>query len=556
MDDERCWYRYHHLFADLLRQRLHRRYPQLEAELHRRAAAWFAQNELITEAIQHALAGEDFDRAADLIEQRDEAFWMQGGFVTLQHWLAALPIPVKRRRPRLLLTQAWVHFLADSSAATVATLMQEAEDALANADAGAQVTITELQGILATIRAAQQSKQEDIAGIIAYAQQALAQLPPTMGHWRSVALLCLGFAYEMDGAVRAAEQTLIEAIQFCQMIGNLYSALVGTMSLARTRMVEGQLRLAATTYGQALAQAIEHGMEHLPITAQAHINLGRLNYEWNALTLAEQQLQTGLERLHGQGGSWLHLEGYILGARIKQTQRDRSAAHALLQQAEEVAQTIPFQWTTVASAAALVRERLVLGQEAGADQWLAEAQLRLTDDLNRVRESSHLIAVRVLLAQGRAAEALPLLNHITQIAEAAERLKIVVESCILAALVHHQQADQKSAQTVLHKALLVAEPEGYIRSFVDEGETIRQMIDDLRAQRAPVIDDVRLQAYADRISTVFSESYPSTTERVVPPPVPTLVNRKSQKPAGRVNLLEPLSDRELLIELAGQIESI
>lgn len=534
LDDERRWYRYHHLFADLLRQRLHRRYPQLEAELHQRAAAWFAQNELISEAIQHALAGEDFDRAADLIEQRDEAFWMQGGFVTLQHWLATLPTPVKRRRPRLLLAHAWAHFLADSSTATVATLMQEAESALGNADSTPPATITELQGILSTIRAAQQSKQEDIAGIIAYAQQALAQLPPTMGHWRSVALLCLGFAYEMEGAVRAAEQALLEALQFCQMIGNRYSALVGTMSLARTRMMAGQLQLAATTYRQALAQAIEHNMEHLPITAQAHINLGRLHYEWNELTLAEQQLKIGLERLQGQGGSWLHLEGYMLGARLKATQHDRAAAHALLQQAEAVAQTIPFQWTAVASAAALVRERLALGQDTGADQWLAQAQPALTDDLNRVREFSHLIAVRVLLAQGRAAEALPLLKNITQHAETAGRMKIVVESCILTTLAHHQQDDPRAAQAALRRALTIAEPEGYIRSFVDEGATIRQMIRFL-------IEDGRMQAYAQRVLAAFGEPVPATTDRGVPQPVPAIVNRQSKI----VNLIEPLSDREL-----------
>lgn len=123
-----------------------------------------------------------------------------------------------------------------------------------------------------------------------------------------------------------------------------------------------------------------------------------------------------------------------------------------------------------------VRERLALGQDTGADQWLAQAQPALTDDLNRVRESSHLIAVHVLLAQGRAAEALPLLKNITQHAETAGRMKIVVESCILATLAHHQQDNPRAALAALHRALTVAEPKGYIRSFVNEGETIRQII--------------------------------------------------------------------------------
>jgi len=545
LDGERRWYRYHQLFADLLQQRLQRRHPQLASELHRRAARWFAQHGLIEDAIRHTMAGQDFAQATELLEQHHETFWMQGRFVTLQHWLAALPDAVKQPRPRLLLALAWTHFLTDSPAATLNALLQAAETAIVAADAprGMQPppTTRELLGVLAAIRAAQHSKQEDIAPIIACAQQALADLPPSIGSWRSVALMCLGFAYQMNGSVRAAEQTLDEAIALCLRAGNHYSAVVGTMSLARSRMMQGRLHAAAATYTQGLAQAAQKGMQQLPAIAQAHINLGRLHYEWNELALAEQQLQTGLAQLQGQVGSWPQFEGYLLLARVKQSQGDAAAALALLDQAEQVAQTIPFQWTKAATAAFLVHARLTLGQAEGAYQWLTQVQLTLTDDLNRVREALHLIAVRVLLAQDRAAEALPLLKNITHVAETAGRMKIVVESSILEALAHHQQADQRAAQTALHKALTLAAPEGYIRSFVDEGATMGQIIDAPSGLPRFLIYDANLYAYADRVLAVYGESVPATTDRGVPKPVPAIVNRKSKI----VNLIEPLSDREL-----------
>lgn len=540
LDGERRWYRYHHLFADLLRQRLPRRHLPLAGELHRRAAAWFAQNGLVEDAIRHMIAGEDFAQAAELLERCSEAVWMQGRFVTLQHWLAALPNSVKRCQPRLLLAQAWTHFLTDSPA-TLTALLQEAEEAILTADALSSAdqprTTTELQGVLAAIRAAHASKQEDIGSIIAHAQQALAALPPSIGSWRSVALMCLGFAYQMNGAVRAAEQTLAEAIALCQRAGNHYSAIVGTMSLARTRMVQGRLHEAAATYSQGLTQATQKGMHQLPMTAQAHINLGRLNYEWNALALAEQQLHTGLAQLQGQVGSWLQFEGYLLLARVKQAQGDWANAFALLQQAEQVAQTIPFQWTKEVTAAFLVHARLTLGQEVDAHQWLAQVPPMMTDDLNRVREGVYLITARVLLAQGGAAEARPLLTRITQVAETAGRMKVVVECCVLEALAHHQQGDPSAAQAALHKALTLAASEGYLRSFVDEGEVMRLLIADCKLQMTSfnAADGLRQRlVYLDQLLAAFP---PLAQEPTTP------AARHSPSPIA--NLIEPLSTREL-----------
>ena len=547
LDDNRHWYRYHHLFADMLRQRLQRRYPHLVPVLHQRAAAWFAHHDLVDDAMRHLIAAAAFDQAADLLEQRNELLWMQGRFVLLQHWLAFLPNPVLADRPRLLLAQAWTHVLSDAAASITTMLFQQAAAAIAHIATvqrvDQQTSPTELHGVLAAIQAVYASKHEDSAAVIAHAQQALTCLPESIGSWRSIALLSLGFAYEMKGDVRAAEQTFLNAIQLCQAIGNHYSALVTARSLARTYMVQGQLRLAAATYTQALTDATQRGLAQLPNTAHVYINLGRLSYEWNDLATAVAQLQLGLERLDGQESSWIGFEGYILLARAKQAQGAVVAAVALLDQAAQVAQAIPFAWTKIATASALVRARLALGQAAGAEAWLAQAQPTLRADFSRVREGEQLTAARVLLAQGRRAEALTLLTHLCQEAENAGRMKVVVESSILMALAHQLQGAQQVAQDVLAKVLTLAEPEGYIRSFVDEGEALQFLISDFRVwlvQQPSTEQNVRLSSYVDKLLAGFGYQQAPATEALL-----DAQSSIQHHPSKIQNLIEPLSAREL-----------
>ena len=535
----------------MLRQRLQRRYPHLVPVLHQRAAAWFAQHDLVDDAMRHLIAAKAFAQAADLLEQRNELLWMQGRFVLLHHWLTFLPDELIAQRPRLVLAQAWTHVLSDAAASTVTILFEQAEAAIVNAaatDTGdRQPSTTELQGVLAAIRAVYHSKQEEVTGVIANAQQALTYVPATSGSWRSIALLCLGFAYEMNGDVRAAEQTFLEALQLCKLIGNHYSALVTARSLGRTYIGQGKLRLAAATYTQALTEATHRGLGQLPNIAHVHINLGRLHYEWNDLTAAVAQLQLGLARLQGQESGWIGFEGYVLLARAKHAQGDSTAAVALLHQAEQVAQAIPFPWTKVATASALVRTRLALGQESAAAQWLAQAQPTLTADFSRVREGEQLTAARVLILQDRRGEALALLTPLCQDAENAGRMKIVVESSILLALAYQLQGAQQAAQDVLGKALTLAEPEGYIRSFVDEGEAMRFLIFDFgfwhpegTRQQPRTEQNAHLSIYVNKLLASFDNDRAIAKESLLDAQS-SIQNHQSKIQ----NLIEPLSAREL-----------
>ena len=514
LDDVRCWYRYHHLFgapaaaAAAPPTQLGRGCCTGGRRTGSQSKGWWKKR------CAMQWQAKDFAQAADLLEQRNEALWTQGGFALLQHWLSILPDNVKRQSSAPAAGACLGRLPDRFGPAQVEARLREAELAIAPA---AAVTGEPPGGTAGHLghhsgRAAEQGGG-DCGITIAYSQQALAYLPPHSERWRSVALLCLGFAYEMDGAVHAAIQTLEDAIQLCRAIGNDYSAMVGSMALARTHLVHGQLRAAEAIYRQALDRAERQGMGKLPMTAQAHVNLGRIYYEWNDCDRAAQRFWLGIERMQGQGGSWLQFEVFVLLARLEQARGRRGEAVALLQRAEEVAQTIPFEWTRAATAAAMVRARLALGEMEGASAWLARVKPVVGDSLNRVREAEHLIAVRVLLALGRADEALVLLAYVAETAATAERWKVVVETKVLAACALHCQGQQVEAHGLLQSALVLAEPEGYVRTFVDEGKAVQEMLVSLRTTE----EDLRLQEYLGRLIAAFGSMEPPAVSHAAPP---------------------------------------
>ena len=273
-------------------------------------------------------------------------------------------------------------------------------------------------------------------------------------------------------------------------------------------------------------------MGKLPITAQAHVNLGRIYYEWNKLEAAAEQLWLGVERMHGQGGSWLQFEVFLLLARLEQARGRADEALALLQRAEQAASAIPFGWTRAATTAAMVRARLALGDTGGASAWLADVRPSAGDHLNRVREAEHLIAVRVLLALGRADEALALSAYAVKTAGDAERWKAVVDANLLAAQALAVQGQEAQACTSLRRALALAESQGYVRTFVDEGQVVYGLLAHSRSRD----EDARLQEYRAQLLAAFGKDGAGNAER----------------PAQPGGLVEPLSARELeLLQLVG-----
>jgi LuxR family transcriptional regulator, maltose regulon positive regulatory protein len=528
LDEERRWYRYHHLFAEFLRARLVRDDPGQAMDLHRRAGAWYEGAGLVTEAIGHALAARDFEWVALLVEQAADGCWKRGELSTLLGWLDALPRDTLERRPMVALVRAWTWFLAHSyDGAAVDAMLEQIEATLGSRDA------SNVGGVLNAIRAAVASAREDAPRTVALAQTALEQLSSDQAYWRLVVSVSLGLAYDAAGEVQAAGRTLADALTLARQVGDRYLALVATMNLARVRLAQGELHAADLLCRQALDLAMKQGGEHVPVLGYVHTIRGRLKYEWNDLPGAAQDLREGLalaerhEHLRGV------LDGHIGLAWLAQAEQDEEGARMLLRRGEEVAREIDLPFAAPLAAAWRTRLAIRQGDVEAATRWW-EAAGPGGGGPGEQPEFAQLIVARILLARDRPGDALSLLERLAPDAETAGRLGHLIEILALQALAREAQGERAAALDLLARALALAEPAGHIRSFIDEGAPLWALLAHLRvAQRKPG-GNSRPRVSTRYLATLASAFAPPDVPRVPAPP-----------PSANSPLLEPLTTREL-----------
>jgi LuxR family maltose regulon positive regulatory protein len=488
LDDKRQWYRYHHLFAEVLRHRLSSdASTSAVAALHRRAAEWFEQQGWMAEAIRHAFLAHDLDRVARLIERAGAALATQGQVQTVLGWLRALPDPLIRAHPVLCIIHAATLMYTNQIA--------DAQARLADAERWAQADThaEQARGILgqvATLRGNIARFAGDLAGCVALARQALGLLPeaevfahagPLMRIGRTGALVDASYDFLVSGdASPAAEQRITTAIANARAVGNLFATLRSICLLARLQIIQGRLRAAAATYGEAAQVAPGPSkLQTLVNSAAYYFGMGELQHEWNDLGSAERYLAQGLELVRGMliVDAQLAARGYLSMAQLQQVCGDRAGSQATLKAFMHLASQRGFARDLVAPAEAL-RARLALAQGdlSAASQWAETSGLEIDDQPRYPREDEYLTLARVLIAQGRAdpgGERLPaalrLLGRLLVAADAGARIGSAIKIHILRALALEAHGDLDRALRALGRALALAEPEGYLRSFVDEG---------------------------------------------------------------------------------------
>jgi LuxR family maltose regulon positive regulatory protein len=327
LDDNHHWYRYHILFADLLRQRLHRAQPDLVPTLHRRASEWYEQNGHTAAAIDHALSAGDPERAAHLIEQAAESMMMRSEIATLQSWVEALPDEMVRARPTLCVFHTWALMLSGHPLEVAEARLQDAVEA----DAAGSVS-----GEVMAVRALIATYQGKTRQSIELAHQALELLPEESLSLRSLVAGFLSLNYFYSGDVVAARQALDETVRIGQRAGNVMNTVLALCHLAELSIIQGQLHEGRAFYEQALELAIdEQGQgQRQPIAGIALIGLGRLLLEWNDLDGATRHLVEGIELIKkwGEAGA---INGYIGLACVKQAQGDVEGAREAIQTAQQ-----------------------------------------------------------------------------------------------------------------------------------------------------------------------------------------------------------------------------
>ena len=517
LDNERRWYRYHHLFAELLRQRLQesaepskKNGEKCVAELHMRASQWHEDNGLKIEAFHHAAAADDVNRAARLIEGEGISQHFRGAVTTILDWLESLPKEVLDARPWL----QWRHaslLLVNGQTTGVEEKLLAAEAALQGT--GADDEVRNLVGLIAAARATLALTRYQVEIMLTQSRRALEHLRPDNLRVRSSANWTLGLAYQFKGDRTAATKAFTEGMSLSTASGDVFTTILAATGLGNVQEVENRLYLAAESYRRVLQLA---GDQPLQIIYDAHLGLARVLYEWNDLATAERHGRQSLDlarQYESVIDRFIVCEVFL--ARLRLAWGDVAGAAAMLAEAGRSAREQNFVNRIPEVADAQVLTLLRQGDLAAAAR-LAEAH-----DLP-------INLARVYLAQGNTSEALATLGPLRQQAEAKrwedEQLKVMV----LQAVVLQAQGEKNEAVQLLGDALVLAEPGGFIRTFVDEGEPMARLLTEAAAHGV-------MPGYTGRLLAVFEAEKQRATGEASPLP-----NSPSSQP-----LIEPLSQREL-----------
>ncbi|MCB2160661.1 LuxR C-terminal-related transcriptional regulator [bacterium] len=525
LDNERQWYRYHHLFSDVLLSHLMEAKPDQVAPLHQRASAWHESYGLRSDAIRHALAAKDFERSSELIELAWSVMDINYQSSIWLSWVKALPDNLVRARPVLSMCYAWGLLDAGEMEASEIRL-RDAERWIGVAAENTVVSDIEqfrsLPASIATARAYRSLALGDISATVKYAKQALEVAPEDDRVRRIQATSLLGLAQYANGDLEAAERSLADFHTNLQKTGEIQTLVGITFLLADIRVALGRLHEAKNSYEQTLRLAISQG-EPLPLgTVDLYRGLSELYIEWNDLEVAEQHLLTS-KKLGEQTSltGWAH-RLYVSQARLKEARGDLDGALALLDEADRVHIRSPLP--EVRPVAALkARIWLKQGGFSKALSWMREQGLTVNNDLSYTREFEHITLARVLIAAGKndqeadtLDDAVRLLERLMEAAENDSRLGSLIQVLVLQAITYQEQKKLPSALAALERALVLAKPEGYIRIFVDEGEAIRSLIEKLSLNEDRPLVEYKaklLAAFKQTTTTPKSEMVESLSER-------------------------------------------
>jgi len=545
LDEVRGWWRYHQLFADLLRARLAQERPERVPQLHRNAAAWCEEHGLADDAVRHALAAGDAAWAARLVERHIDGLLLRSEGATLQRWLAALPPELVGSRPRLLLAQAVVALVSGHVEAVEGPL-DAAERALAGtAGAAAEPSkpsvgraaslVANVPATIAVGRAFLAEVRGDADREIMFARQALAELGE--GEWMLDAYtrLHLAVAEWLRGRLPEAERALASSLAGWRAAGERFLTALSCHYLGQVQRAQGRLGAALGTYHQALEVAAAPGRPPLPGAGIAYVGLAEVAYQRGELDTAVRHVTEGIGLCRQLGYRQPLATGLATLAWIRQAGGDPAGALEAIGEAERVAPGPGVASLLNPVPAQRARLLLAQGDVAGALQWTKDCGLGAGQAVvSYPREREYLVLARVLVAQGRPDQALEVLERLHAAAAAQGRSGSVIEIQAPQALARWEGGDQAGALAAVDEALALAWPEGYVRVFVDEGAPMAALLGGLvAAQRAGGTAAGIPLSYLRRLLQAFEE-------RAV------LVGPQARRGTVVVpGLVEPLSDREL-----------
>lgn len=506
LDDEGEWYCYHPLFAEMLRASLD---EAMHRECHQRAASWYAEHQLLQDAMRSALAAQDYDLMAALVTRTYKTLLAQALLVSLQKWLAALPPAYLS--PRLHLATAWCRVYQSNE--------QELQQIIAHISEQQPQPDAAFRGEILTVQANYASLYGQPQQGIAYATQALPLIAPADTLTFAAAYQALGTAYRNLGQLDSALAAYVQARQHFTEMGNVFMAQLPLYRMIQIQIMQGRLHQAEQTYEAARQQAQADGSEPLMISGEIFGHLSNLYWEWNdldrAYAFACQEV-----KLAESGSVLLALvDGYLKLALVFDARGDEKEGRKALGLAAETAVQLHSLPVLAQIALHQARHELTWGNSAAADIWARQyATQRHTKTTNLtplLAQTADLLLARIWLEQGHTAEALELLQEIIDPLEATGRIRLIAEANILQALAWAAQKEWAAARQAFINALTLAKQEGYIRLFVENGQAI-----------VPLLTQVR-HLFPEYISQLLRTISPTPATAVATP-----------------QLLDPLTERE------------
>jgi len=528
LDDHRQWYRYHALFADVLRLKLASTRRDEVAALHHRASAWFESQGFSVEAVRHALEAGAVQRAAELVEKYLEGWRNLGEHAGALVWLERLPAEVIASRPRLAIQYA--DLLLDSQQVEAARRwLRRAEILSPLAEKG-------LYGELLLVRASAAYRESNFSEAVDLCEQALSALPESRRAARARALLTLGNARYWSGAPQASRLAYEQAAALARQEGDWHTALNASGNLALVTSLQGDLIEAARAYRNTLEEAAERQVDSIPVTASIYSNLADLAYEWNDLAGFETYHKEAVRRADLGGNPIQRFINQCRWIKYLLAQGDIPRAEAEIQRAERFAAKhgVPVSYRSDLN---LYRIKCWLhrGDLPAVLNWAEHSEVEAGSELSLAQETNNLARAEAYLHQERAPEAVTLLRRLLAAAREVGRGWVQIELRARLAITLERAGQAAEAQAELLDTLKAAEPQGYLRSFLDSGEQLLPLLQRVaKGLPAGGAAASRLKAYTARIIEAFTRPGASPSPAAGGPPEP---------PA----LPEPLSERELEI---------
>jgi len=530
LDNKRHWYRYHHLFSDLLSARLHQSQPEIVAAIHRRASIWFEQNDQIVETINHALSAGDFDRVADLIEDNTLAMLAKGELHTFLDWIYVLPEKVARQRPWLRIYQAWSLAFA-GRVNDIEPLLKETDQLLQRSDLVIDKSYNEderqeMIGNIACIRAFVAVVTGGFSHAIEYANKAGEKLSEDNLWARSVFQWALGVANRMHGDLTVAERSCAEVVMLGRKMDNIWTIVTGLTDLAIVYQTRGQLYKTASLCQEAIELAAQRSMDNLGFTGRVEACLALVMYEQNDLKGALHFARSSVKKTQNWSNPNHFVYAYIALACVLQAQQDFKGASDCIAKADLIRSKFPIL-PVLSGMLEKRRVQLWLTQKRKSQvtRWAMD---NATDDTYKrfvhskvagENEPPLFTLARVYISQAKMDEALELLNHLEKSAISSGRINNLIEALVLQTLTLSASKNWAAALQTMERCLALAEPGGYIRIFIDEGPLIAKLLEKCLDSKVTVP-----RAYVKKLLSAFRLSKLIKTDD---------------------ELVEQLSDREL-----------